>query len=256
MPRPLPRAKVVATLVGANIVVFLLWQAARTQPDLQVFMVRNFLVSAVHVANGRWWTLITSAFSHFELWHIALNMIVLWSFGTLLERILGWRSFLGLYMVSAVVASVSHCLVSALLLGKPAQAALGASGAVSAVLLVFALLFPREKILIFGIIPIPALVGALLFIGLDVFGLMAQRAGGGLPIGHGAHLGGALTGFLYWAFVLRQRFAGRFDRPRRPVVLTQNEAEEVERLREKIGRDGVDALTEEEREFLRRLHGR
>jgi membrane associated rhomboid family serine protease len=252
----LPRAKVVPALVGANIVVFLLWQAARMQPDLQVFMVRNFLVSAVRLTHGMWWTLVTSAFSHFELWHIALNMIVLWSFGTLLERLLGWRAFLGLYMGSAVVASVSHCLVSALLLGKPAQAALGASGAVSAVLLVFALLFPREKILIFGVIPIPALVGALLFIGLDVFGLMAQRAGGGLPIGHGAHLGGALTGFLYWALVLRQRFAGRLEQPRRPIVLSRGEAEEVGRLRDKIGRDGVDALTNDEREFLRRLHGR
>jgi membrane associated rhomboid family serine protease len=247
---------VVPALVGANIVVFLLWQAARTQPDLYQFMNANFLVSAVRLAHGMWWTLITSAFSHAELWHIALNMIVLWSFGTLLERLLGWRAFLGLYMGSAVVASISHCLVSVWVIGNPAVSALGASGAVSAVLLVFALLFPREKILIFGVIPIPALVGALLFIGLDVFGLMAQRGGGGLPIGHGAHLGGALTGFLYWALVLRRRFAGRFERPRRPVVLSRGEADEVERLRDKIGRDGVDALTDDEREFLRRLHGR
>jgi membrane associated rhomboid family serine protease len=69
----------------------------------------------------------------------------------------------------------------------------------------FALLYPREKLLLFGIIPLPAMFGALAFVGLDVWGVVAQAQGGGLPIGHGAHLGGALTGLLYYLFVLRPR---------------------------------------------------
>ena len=78
----------------------------------------------------------------------------------------------------------------------------------------FALLFPRARILLFGIIPMPALVGALLFVGLDVVGLIAQTEGGGLPIGHGAHLGGAATGVLYYFLVIRAlglRYADPFD---------------------------------------------
>ena len=87
--------------------------------------------------------------------------------------------------------------------------ALGASGAIAGLVLVFSLIFPREKILLMGIIPVPALFGALAFVGLDLWGLTAQAHGGGLPIGHGAHLGGALTGMLYYVFFLRRRIRRR-----------------------------------------------
>jgi membrane associated rhomboid family serine protease len=56
------------------------------------------------------------------------------------------------------------------------------------------------------------MVGALAFIGLDVWGLIAQAEGGGLPIGHGAHLGGAFTGILYYFLFLRGRIPrGGYD---------------------------------------------
>jgi membrane associated rhomboid family serine protease len=67
---------------------------------------------------------------------------------------------------------------------------------------------------LFGIIPMPAIVGALLFVGLDLVGLFAQSEGGGLPIGHGAHLGGAATGALFYFLVVRHmgvRQIGRVD---------------------------------------------
>lgn len=73
-------------------------------------------------------------------------------------------------------------------------------------------MFPREKILLFGIIPLPAIVGALAFIGLDIWGVVAQAGGGGLPIGHGAHLGGAITGIIYYLLYLRPRLKRRADR--------------------------------------------
>ncbi len=60
----------------------------------------------------------------------------------------------------------------------------------------------------------PALFGAFLFVGLDIIGLIAQSGGGGLPIGHGAHLGGAATGALYYWIVIRRlqvRDAARVD---------------------------------------------
>jgi membrane associated rhomboid family serine protease len=111
--------------------------------------------------------------------------------------------------VAGVISSLCHCLVSTYLLGQPGLSALGASGAISGVVLLFALMFPREKILIFGILPIPAIWGAVAFVALDVWGLVAQARGGGLPIGHGAHLGGALTGLLYFLLFVRQRYQVR-----------------------------------------------
>ncbi len=211
----------VRTMLGINIAVYLLWLASGTMPALRQFMILNFLVSPAHVLHGRIWTLLTSVFSHAELWHLVFNMVVLVSFGQVLEWIMGTRRFVLFYLAAGIFASISHCVTSALLLGRQDIMALGASGALSAVLLVFALRFPREKILIFGIIPIPAMVGVLAFVALDLWGLSAQAHGGGLPIGHGAHLGGALFGLLAWFGWLRDSLgppAGPTHRPvRQPV---------------------------------------
>jgi membrane associated rhomboid family serine protease len=136
-------------------------------------------------------------------------MFVLWSFGILLEQLMGSRGFLKFYLIAAVVSSLAHAVTSTMLLNRPPDsAALGASGAVAGLLLLFAMIFPKHKILLFGVIPIPALVGALAFIAIDLYGLFAQYEGGGLPIGHGAHLGGAFTGIVYY-FLLRSRHAPR-----------------------------------------------
>jgi membrane associated rhomboid family serine protease len=262
-PRPRPRnpswlrrpLRVLPVIVAINVVVFLAWLVAAHGSDLWSFLATNFLVSTTRLQHGLWWTLLTAAFSHQELWHILLNMIVLWSFGSVLERLLGPRLFLAFYLLSAVVSSASHCLVSSYLLHDDRLAALGASGAVSAVLIAFALAFPRQKILLFGVVPIPALVGAALFVAIDLWGLTAQTRGSGLPIGHGAHLGGALCGVLFWAFYLRGRIRPALSRPAE-VALTQEEAEAFDRIRAKLDADGPQALTPKERAFLQQLRDR
>lgn len=190
---------VVPILLALNVVVFLMWLLLGQSP----FMMDNFLISWSALAAGRYWTLLTSAFSHIAFFHIFLNMYVLATFGSLVELTIGSARFLRFYLVAAVISSISHAAVSAFLLHKPDLPALGASGAISGVVLVFCFLFPQARLLLFGIIPMPALVGALLFVGIDAVGLYAQTEGGGLPIGHGAHLGGALTGVLYYLFFLR-----------------------------------------------------
>ena len=184
----------VPVIIAINVLIFLAWQAARLDESLEQVMAGNFLVSTNHLLHGHWWTLLTAAFSHMDFWHIALNMFVLWSFGTILEKLWGTRVFVVFYLVASVVASATHCFVSSVLMGNPNINALGASGAVSGLLLAFALLFPRHRILVFGVIPVPALVGALAFVAIDLWGLFAQSRGGVIPIGHGAHLGGAPTG--------------------------------------------------------------
>ena len=190
---------VVPVLLLLNAGVFLMWLLLGQSP----FMIDNFLISWNALAAGRYWTVLTSAFSHIAFLHIFLNMYVLATFGSIVELTIGSARFLRFYLVAAVLSSISHAAVSALLLHKPELPALGASGAISGVVLVFCFLFPQARLFLFGIIPMPALVGALLFVGIDAVGLYAQTEGGGLPIGHGAHLGGALTGLLYYLFFLR-----------------------------------------------------
>ncbi len=246
-------------ILALNLLVFLAWQASWYSADLGEALGRHFAVSPNRLAAGWWWTLLTAEFSHIELWHLVFNLVVLWGFGAALERVLGRRRYVAFYLTAAVVASACHCFVTAVLVKRGDVAAVGASGALAGVLMVFALLFPRQRILLFMVIPIPALAGALAFVALDLWGLVAQSGGGGLPIGHGAHLGGSLTGLLFYLAVLRPRLAGRAATvapERGRPALNEDEAREVERLHAKLTREGFAALTPKEQDFLRRLRER
>jgi membrane associated rhomboid family serine protease len=199
---------VVLVFLLINAAVFAMWIWLGQSP----FMIANFLVSWESLTAGRWWTLLSSEFSHILFLHFFLNMYVLASFGPIVEDAIGSSRFLGFYLVAAVVSSLAHAGVSAFVMGRPELPALGASGAISGIILLFSFLFPRARILLFGLIPMPAMVGAAVFVGLDVVGLIAQSGGGGLPIGHGAHLGGAATGLLFYLLFVRRMDVGIRER--------------------------------------------
>lgn len=190
-------------IIAINVLVFLAWNIPFSATS-DYFMFNNFLVSWDALTSGRVWVLLTSVFSHNMFLHIFLNMFVLNSFGPIIYQTLGRNKFIGFYLLAGIFSSLCHAVVSAFILGRPELPALGASGAIAGLILLFSLLYPKEKILIFGIVPIPALYGALAFIGLDIWGLVAQAGGSGLPIGHGAHLGGSFIGIVYY-FLIRKR---------------------------------------------------
>lgn len=190
---------VVPKIVMLNVMVFLLWNTfAVSNPN---FMINHFLVSWTALTQGRVWTLLTSVFSHNMLWHIFVNMFVFFNFGVIVENQLGSLRFLIFYLVAGMTGSLIHCLVCAFILHQPNLMALGASGAVSGVILLFALLNPTQTIFLFGIIPLPAIWAAVLFTGIDLLGLINQARGLGSAIGYGAHLGGALVGLIYFAIL-------------------------------------------------------
>lgn len=195
---------VVRTIIILNVIVFGLWSIS-TSGAMFEFMVNNFLVSTMHLWYGKYWTLITSVFSHNMFFHLLINMFAFYGFGMALETILGSRRFLIFYLGAGVLGSIGHCVVSSYFLHDSSIPALGASGAVSGVILLFSLMFPKEKILILGILPIPAIFGALLFVGFDIWGVFDQTQGGTLPIGHGAHLGGAIFGALYYLIFIKKK---------------------------------------------------
>lgn len=76
------------------------------------------------VADGAWWQLLTSAFTHVAPWHLAFNMLAIWSLGPMLESILGRARYLALYFGSALVASTTVVWLS-----DPRVGTVGASGA-------------------------------------------------------------------------------------------------------------------------------
>lgn len=134
--------------------------------------------------------LISSGFLHTSWLHFGFNMLALLSFSFSLELIFGYWQFLALYFLSMLGGSLLALFIHR---NHGDYSAVGASGAISGVILSSAILFPESNIG-FVIIPfeIKSWVFAMLFIVISIFGIKGQRGN----IGHEAHLGGALTGIL------------------------------------------------------------
>ncbi|MBN2800408.1 MAG: rhomboid family intramembrane serine protease [Deltaproteobacteria bacterium] len=186
-------------LIGLNVLVYILWQQARGSQAGQDLMAANFLVSADGVLAGRVWTLLTSAFSHIDPSHLLFNMIALYVFGGDVARVIGTRGMLHLYLVGGLVASLGHVAFN--LLADSTTPALGASGSVMAIAVLFGALFPRRTLLVQFFIPVPAALAVGGYLVMDFLGLFGHGSG----IAHAAHLGGAAYGLAYYVLTVRPR---------------------------------------------------
>ncbi|MDZ4762316.1 MAG: rhomboid family intramembrane serine protease [Alphaproteobacteria bacterium] len=141
------------------------------------------------IRTGReYWRLVSSGFVHGDGMHLFMNMLSLFFIGPFVELAVGPGYFLLIYFAALVVGSLWSVLEN---FRKPAYRALGASGAVSGVTTVFALFAPFAMIIVF-VVPMPAILFAVLYIGWSAFASGRVQDG----IGHAAHLGGALTGVV------------------------------------------------------------
>jgi membrane associated rhomboid family serine protease len=142
------------------------------------------------------WQLVTYAFLHDGLLHIFFNMFALYVFGPALEQYWGPRRYLGYYFVCVIAAGATQLAVERLT--GTLGATIGASGGIFGILLAFAILFPRVRLLLFFAIPMPAWLFVSGYAVLELFfGVTGTEAG----IAHFAHLGGMLGGalmMLYW----------------------------------------------------------
>lgn len=149
---------------------------------------------------------ITSGFLHLNGMHLLMNMYVLWMFGSILEdpRLLGSMNFAIVYAVSLLGGSAWSYLEN---FRNPDYRALGASGAVSGVLIGTCLFIPLAQLSLLGVLPMPAVVFAVGFIAISA--VLSTREN--TIIGHDAHLGGALAG-LVMTIILRPDAWPRFIR--------------------------------------------
>ena len=145
------------------------------------------------------WQLVTYAFLHDpkSILHIFFNMFALYMFGPALERYWGGRRLLGYYFVCVIAAGATQLAVEyATGTGEPT---IGASGGIFGILLAFAVLFPRARLLLLlPPIPMPAWLFVTIYAVLELFfGVTGTQA----SVAHFAHLGGMLGGaivMLYW----------------------------------------------------------
>lgn len=252
----------VGRLLVANVIVFLL-QVFYPYLTVELLLVPSQLLR-------RPWTAVTYMFLHGSFMHLAVNMFGLYFLGPRLEVWLGSRRFLGLYFLSGLAAAVVSVVFT------PEARIVGASGAVFGILLAFAHYWPRERLWIWGVLPLETrwLVGLLVASSL-FFGFSGGQAG----VAHFAHLGGLAGGWAYVRFVDRRRSAGsesglaekvtgalkRETVDRRamerweavdPGSLHEVNREYFEELREKLEQEGPSSLSVREREFLDRMAAR
>lgn len=270
-------------LIAVNIAVFILWQI----PSLEDGMRTHFVCRASGVLQDwRLHTLLTAAISHNQIFHLLMNMVVLYWLGKKLEYVYGSLDFLLLYIIAGAISSIADIGLSLALpdLLGGYDGGLGASGAVMGIAVCTAFLYPDEELLVFGLAPVKLKWLVVIYCVWDFHKIFVGPADG---IGHAAHLGGAFAGFLYSKYDLRMfpvdggpRFTplrALFNlfrrRPRLRLVerptpgsvveeplsrsasarlgrVDADTAERVDGLLKKISEQGMGALTPEERRFL------
>ncbi|HAE21454.1 MAG TPA: glpG protein [Spirochaetaceae bacterium] len=175
-------------LIGVNVLVFALGSIVR---GLNVYLA---LIPAAIVEMGWLWQPFTYMFVHANVGHIFFNMLGLFFFGTAVERELGTKEFLLFYLLSGTLAGLLSFAAFALSASWGASL-VGASGAVYAVLLAFAVLHPRARIFIWGIIPIQAALLVAIYTAIELFN---EVFGMGGNIAHLTHLFGFGVALLYF----------------------------------------------------------
>jgi membrane associated rhomboid family serine protease len=269
-------------IVLTNVALFVLQYVGRGSWGQNGFLEEWFALDIHSVEQGQVWRLITYAFLHDtnSIFHILFNMLFLWMFGTAMEDIYGTREFLAFYLTAAVVAGLGF-VGAHYVMHNSGTLAIGASGAVSAAMVLFALHYPRHTI-IFWVVPVPVWLFVLFCLGQDLLGFLGDSARN--RVGFSAHLAGAAFGFIYyhrsWRILnivpdlrswSRQRARPavriyREDPPARPVAVPASTppATAVERMGdeqleakldavlEKVARSGKESLTEGEQAILLR----
>lgn len=269
-------------LIIANVACFVLQHVL---PQEVVAWFQLVPVSVIH--DFTLWQLASYMFLHGSgIWHILINMLVLWMFGCELEREWGSKAFLLYYFVCGIGAGLFHVLLGI----DSAIPVVGASGAIYGLLMAFGMLFPERMItfLIFFILPVQIKAKYLVMIiaGISLFsGIFDPNSG----VAHFAHLGGMIVGFLFlkmdWRWAAMRRSASAwmdpdyapptYGKPARGVSALKdwfrrrkqkkhhmevvrrrqhemNLRERVDVILDKINEVGYDHLTLEEKEILKR----
>ena len=236
-------------LVSVNFGIFLLQTVARTEG---LFFPLFGLVPKLVWSEFMLWQPFTYLFFHGGIWHVLINMFVLWMFGSELERIWGKGHFLKFYFVTGVGAG----LVTMIFGLNSMTPIVGASGAVYGVLLAYGLTYPNRTVYLYGIIPIKSL---WFVIGIGVIAFMSSFDNVS-QISHLTHLSGMMIGYLMlkrpvrfndlWFTIRKRTLEYKIKHEEKKVSQHQAIEREIDRILDKINREGFDSLTEEEHDRL------
>jgi membrane associated rhomboid family serine protease len=164
---------------------------------------------------GQWWTVVTYMFVHAWLAHLAFNMFTLWMFAPRLEHVWGTGPFVRFYLWCGIGGALAHLIFA------QHTAVIGASGAISGVLVAYALRWPDEEVYIFGVIPMKSRWLILAMLGMNIIFALSPSSG----IDWTAHVGGMGFGWLF----LKLSSLGGLNRVRGWVSAMPEESEDMPR---------------------------
>ncbi len=255
----------VGTLILINV-VFYLADALFTSKDHRITFEILGANAAVLQDPLSWWKLITYGFAHApHPQHILLNMLALFFLGPDVEATYGRKEFLRIYLVALLVGSLTWAVAN-LVQGHERGTLIGASGAICAVVVLYALNFPHRTLLLFFVIPVPAWFAGVLLVVIDLWSAI-HRAD--THVAYTVHLAGAAFAFLYFQTGMNfGRLVPSFSWLRRRPKLRIHQPDEgddagsdsagsdddfgaeVDRILAKISREGEASLTRKERRTL------
>lgn len=258
-----------------NAAVFFLQEILRFyQPNVFAWYFETFALNVQKLVRGYVWQLVTFQFMHGGLWHLFVNLLILYMFGRVVEDTIGKRRYVKFYLTAGLFGGLLQMVFAFLIPKYFSGAVVGASAGVFGVVAAFAMMFPDRQLLLFFVIPIPARGLLWLFLGLAIFGIIVPS-----NVADAAHLGGLLTGMAYVHWFIhgqglpfslpRFRFSAR--RPREFVAASAPKrgfwqrtktapeedlpagefiSREVDPILDKISAHGIQSLTERERRIL------
>jgi len=199
------------------------------------------------------WRPITYQFLHGGIGHIFINMLVLFFFGPVLERLWGSRKFLTFYLVCGAMGGLFYPLL-VLLRWLTVAPLVGASGSILGILAAAAILFPNMRVYVWGIFPVKITVLALILAAISIISVLQpyRFANAG---GQAAHLAGMATGAIYvlsqsWHAKLKSNIrAGAWEKK---MAEQRNFQIEVDRILQKVHEAGIHSLTSKEKKILKK----
>ena len=239
----------IKVIISVNFGIFVLQSLSQSEA---LFFPLFGLVPKLVWSDRMVWQPFTYLFLHGGVWHILINMFVLWMFGGELERLWGKHEFLKFYFITGIGSG----LVTMLFDLQSMTPIVGASGAVYGVLLAYGLTYPNRTVYLYGIIPVKSIwfvlgIGLIAF--MSSFNNMSQ-------ISHMTHLSGMLIGYFMlkkpfrlsglWFQIRKKTLEYRIQKEEKKMSRQFQVERDINRILDKINKEGFDSLTDEEQERL------
>ncbi len=217
------------------------------------------------------WQIATYMFLHGGWFHIIFNLLGLWMFAGELEQNWGSALFLRYYLITGIGAGFFIALMNYITYTQNGinPVTIGASGAIYGILLAYGVTWPNRKVLLYFIVPIKIKYLVLLFGMIEFLGMLSTATGTGGNVSHIGHLGGLVTGLLYFFLRIRRIKKGdtaektnnenfvsrilkklRIKRKKKVIAARIQSKKIIDELLEKIARHGMSSLTVQEKKDL------